>query len=553
MRLEFSRIIIQDFKEYRGKHALDLSSLDFGVHYIRGRNRVDALGSNGAGKSTLWDAFLWTLCGRTVRGLRGTDVRTWGSKEQAVCRVDFFRGSKAHWVKRSTAKNGLWLDGKMVSQEEIDRTLGLSIRNLPHTIVLGQKRDLFFDLKPQHKLELLSETLQLDKWEARSKRAKDEVGKLEGEQGAIAGRRQVLNEQLNELEDLLDRVHRKSGEWEREQGEALEQREKRIDGLKKSLEKAVTAKGTHDLAYDGAETELRAVRRDILKKQGEMDEVLDAISKARTKRDVAKAHYEDLKALADSDTCPTCGQPIEQHKHKARQSRADLSEAKKKWQLASDRVIVRETQKELLRDVIVRMRKSETEFAEKSDAAKDKLDHLEKHCADIEKQIAVLNAQNEERTNPYSAQLQEGRAASKRMRREIREHNEDWEALERRIVRTKYWVKGFKQVRLYLLQETLEELEDVTQNILPDFGLSGWSVKYDIERETKAGGVSTGLSVKILKPGMNKAVRWEAWSGGEGQRLYVQKHVSSADTRSGADGVVVDGGSHVVAVALVSH
>ena len=120
MRLEFTRIILQDFKEYRGKHALDLSSIGFGLHYIRGTNQVDALGSNGAGKSTLWDAFMWTICGRTVRGLRGIDVRTWGSKRQAVCRVDFYCDDKAHWIKRSTEKNGLWLDGKLVSESGDD-------------------------------------------------------------------------------------------------------------------------------------------------------------------------------------------------------------------------------------------------------------------------------------------------------------------------------------------------------------------------------------------------------------------------------------------------
>lgn len=521
MRLEFTRIILRDFKEYRGKHAFDLSSLGFGVHYIRGRNRVDALGSNGAGKSTLWDAFVWALTGRTVRGLRGTDVRTWEGSEHAMSRVDFYRGDAAHWIKRSTEKNGLWLDGKLVSQEEIDRLIGLNVVNIPHTIVLGQKRDLFFDLKPQHKLELLSETLALDKWETRSKRAKDEVSRLEGVQSGIKGRMLVLEEQLTELLGLTAKVVDKSREWEEEHAEAQGKREDKIAELQKARDKAVTAKGTHDLAYDSAETELRAVRRDLLKKQGEMDDILDAISKARTKRDTRKARYDELRELASSDVCPTCKQAIANHKDHAKQARADLAEAKKRWQLASDHVIVRETQKELLRDVIVRMRKSEADFAAKSDEAKDKLDHGDKIVAELDKQIAVLNAESAEKVNPYSAQLEEARVTLKRLRRQINEHKDEWAKVERRVARTKYWVKGFKQVRLYLLQETLEELEEVTQNLLPEFGLPGWSVKYDIERETKAGGVSTGLSVKILKPGMSKAVRWEAWSGGEGQRLLI--------------------------------
>lgn len=521
MRLEFTRIILQDFKEYRGKHVIDLSGLGFGVHYIRGENRVDALGSNGAGKSTLWDAFMWCLTGRTVRGLRGADVRTWSGTEPAVSRVDFYIDDSPRWVRRSTAKNGLWLDGRLCSQDEIDRLIGLSIINIPHTIMLGQKRDLFFDLKPQHKLELLSETLQLDKWEARSKRAKDEAARLEGLQATVAGRRQGLLDQLNDLLEILGRVRAKSTAWEEDNATATTTRERRIDGLKKSLEAAVTAKGTHDLAYDGAETELRAARKDLTKKAAQRDQLVDLIAKAKIKWSNLQHEYDDLKALATSDTCPTCGQGLHDHKAIARDAKAQLKDAKHKAAIAADCVIVAETQLELHDKMLQRVRKSIYDFCKKSDDAKDKLDHLEKHCADIKQQIAVLQAENEERTNPYQEQISEGRRTTKRLRKQIVEQTNEWDKLERRIVRTKYWVKGFKQVRLYLLQETLEELEEVTQNLLPEFGLPGWSVKYDIERETKVGGVSTGLSVKILKPGMEKAVRWEAWSGGEGQRLLI--------------------------------
>lgn len=521
MRLEFTRLIIRDFKEYRGKHVLDLAAMGFGVHYIRGENRVDALGSNGAGKSTLWDAFLWCLTGRTVRGLRGTDVRTWGGSEPAMCRIDFFCDDEAHWVKRSTAKNGLWLDGKLVSQDEIDRLVGLTIINIPHTVLLGQKRDLFFDLKPQAKLELLSETLQLDKWDVRSTRAKDKVRELEGRQGAIAGRRLLLNEQLNELLDLIEKVKRKSVEWEDEHAAANDKRETQRETLTKALAKATAEAGPLDLAYDSAETELRAARKDYTKKSAERDALVDDIAKAKTKAAARKHEYDDLKELAESGTCPTCGQSIEKHVRVASDARHALKEAKHKAAVASDLVIVAQTKLELFEKVRTRVLQSLDAFAEKSDAAKDGLDRLTARIAEIKQQIAVLRAESAEQQNPYAEQLEQGRTTVKRLRREIVEHSEQWDKLERRIVRTKYWVNGFKQVRLYLLQETLEELQEVTQNLLPEFALGGWSVEYDIERETKAGTVSTGLSVKILKPGMSKGVRWEAWSGGEGQRLLI--------------------------------
>jgi DNA repair exonuclease SbcCD ATPase subunit len=522
MRLEFTRLILRDFKEYRGKHDLPFSSIGFGLHYIRGDNRVDALGSNGSGKSTLWDAFMWALTGRTVRGLRGIDVRTWGSDRQAMSRVDFFRGDQQHYVKRSTEKNGLWLDGKLASQEEIDRLIGLSIVNLPHTIVLGQKQELFFDLKPQEKLTILSETLDLDKWDDRSRNARDKTKSLESDHGMSLLLVQNYELQLRSEQTALEQAKTQAKDWEDTRSQADAKREKERDDLTKALTKATGLAGPLDLAYDSAETELRAARKDLTKKGAERDALVDALAKAKTQAAHRKREYDDLREVAAGGKCPTCGQDIAKNVKHAVLAVAKLKEAKSKAAIASDHVIVRETALELHDKVIARVRKSVDVFADKSDKAKDGLDRLTAQIAEIKQQIAVSKAQSRgDEVNPYSAQVTYCRTQIKVIKANIAEEKEKADKIARRIIRTRYWIDGFKQVRLYLLQETLEELQEVTQNLLPEFGLAGWSVEYDIERETKKGDVSTGLSVRILKPGMSKGVRWETWSGGEGQRLLI--------------------------------
>lgn len=522
MQLEFTRLILTDFKEYRGKHVLHLSSLGFGLHYVRGRNRVDALGSNGAGKSTLWDAFMWALTGRTVRGLRGIDVRTWGSEQQAVCRVDFYVGSDSHWVRRSTAKNGLWLDGKLCSQEEIDRLIGLSIISIPHTIVLGQKQELFFDLKPSQKLDVLSETLHLDKWDARSTRAREAFKELDGKASAVAQQLVQFELDAKAISKQLDDIKAQAAAWEKERAQGDTKLEEQRDALTKALSRATAEVGTHDLAYDSAETELRAVRKILLKHAAEMDELVAKRAEAKAKRKAISAELVALMETADTGVCPTCKQVIKDRITHANHAKSQIKETKARLALATDRVTIRETQIELLQTAIDKHRKAELEFGKKSDDAKDKLDRLNDRIADIKQQIAVLKARDRsDEVNPYSDSLTRVRAQIKQMKNDILEAKATLDKLERRMARTKYWIDGFKQVRLYLLQETLEELQEVTQNLLPSVGLGGWIVEYAIERETKTGAVSTGLVVTILKPGMSKAVRWEAWSGGEGQRLLI--------------------------------
>ena len=522
MKLEFTKLIIRDFKDYRGKHVLDLVGLGFGLHFVAGDNRVDRIGSNGAGKSSLWDAFVWCITGRTVRGLRGTDVTGWHMSRPASVRLHFWVGDDKHWVKRSTKKNGLWLDGKLTSQEAIESLLRLDATTIPHTIILGQKRDLFFDLQPAKKMEVLSSALDLDKWQERSDRAKAKTLKLKIMCDDLMRSQQSVERDADHVLSQVQVTKALMSSWERERSEGSEKRDRELAKLKKALETKKTEQAEFDLAYDSAETELRALRKDLIKKQGEMDGVLDDISKARTKRDTSKAEYYRLKDMAKSDKCPTCGQDIIKHKKHAADAAKNLASAKRAWQIASDKVVVHETRKTLLRDKIVLMRKAEGEFGDKADKAKDSFDHIADAMHKIELEITKLKGEAREHdVNPYEQPLADLRKRYKALKRDKADLKDKVELAKLRASRTEYWVKGFKNIRLHLLEEALTHMQEVTNTMLPTFGLDGWTVQYDTEKVTQKGHATPGLVVTILKPGMTKGVKWEAWSGGEGQRLLI--------------------------------
>ncbi|NIR17999.1 MAG: AAA family ATPase, partial [Desulfobacterales bacterium] len=59
-----------------------------GVVLIMGENR-DASGasSNGAGKSAIWDAMVWGLFGKTLRGITGDDVVNLKAKKNCKVRL----------------------------------------------------------------------------------------------------------------------------------------------------------------------------------------------------------------------------------------------------------------------------------------------------------------------------------------------------------------------------------------------------------------------------------------------------------------------------------
>jgi len=97
-------------------------------------------------------------------------------------------------------------------------------------------------------------------------------------------------------------------------------------------------------------------------------------------------------------------------------------------------------------------------------------------------------------------------------RSKINDENEAYEAVY-------YWVTGFKRIRLFIIEDTLRQLELEVNNSLGSLGLIDWRVEFDVERENKSGGVTKGFVVFVHAPGAPGPVRWESWGGGATQRL----------------------------------
>jgi DNA repair exonuclease SbcCD ATPase subunit len=89
------------------------------------------------------------------------------------------------------------------------------------------------------------------------------------------------------------------------------------------------------------------------------------------------------------------------------------------------------------------------------------------------------------------------------------------------LVAQNYWKKGFKDIRIMLIQQALKEFESYVNMNLVSLGLDNWKVMLDVESETKSGSIRRELSVFVTttEEGEKMTVPFNVWSGGEGQRL----------------------------------
>lgn len=191
--------------------------------------------------------------------------------------------------------------------------------------------------------------------------------------------------------------------------------------------------------------------------------------------------------------CPTCGQPLPEDERAANRVRRTI----------------RETQ--------------EAHAADVAKAAKDA--GRKRDIENAQNRLADLKAAR----NPHHARLRETEQQAVELTAEIRLRKKNLKRARVNAERVRYWIKGFRELRLWLVEESLAQLEIEANAALYALGLEGWRMQFDVERETKAGGVSRGFTVLVESPESDGAVPWESWSGGESQRLRIACEIGLAN------------------------
>src|SRR3990172_6238785 len=528
MKIQFQHIAIRNFRSFVGNtQNLDLAALPLGVCFLRGENDVEeSLGANGSGKTSIWNALSWCLFGKTPDGLRNPDIAPWGLTASPKVTVAVNVDDVLYKIKRTAAPNTLRINDKDANQEKVERLIGLNFETFTHTVLFGQDRDLFFDLSASDKLGLFTDALDLNRWDERSQHASTEVRTLEMKQVAADRDLVAAKAQITRTKELLDRAQKESSEFEENRLADLDKLKSEIKKLAAANDSAVAKRGTATLIEDGALTEKDALDKQFRDLYDELFKLRDKLSTGEAQVEQIRRRVVELKkeidGLGEMDDCPTCGQSLEgtsllEHKKKLKAKvrkliqdshDLDLQTLEKKYNAQDKKV-------ERVRPALEEKEATAKKAGSEIDMWDIRLREIQVNLLSKKREAARLEAD----TNPYHDQVGGFKKDLKKQKMVATDLEQEIEKRAARLERTKFWIRGFKDVRLFILQEILTELQLATNSMLGDVGLHDWSIEYDVEQETKSGTTKRGLVVKVLSPYNTTPVRWECWSGGERQRL----------------------------------
>lgn len=486
--IEFTTLVVENFKSFKERATLKLNRP--GLTYLCGDNiKYPRLGTNGVGKTALWDALIWCLKGKTASGLGNTDVRMRKATDPTCVKLWFMVNGDKHVIERTISPNKLFLDSESASQDKIDRLVPLSTVVLNHTMLFGQgskHRKLFLDLLPTEKMDLLADVIDLDRWVGYAETANKEAKALSSEISLLKRDLQRDGDMLDQIDVWIELAVKQVKDWDNEHKGQLAKLEDTLDALRKARDAAEREHTAADLKYESAMAEYNAL-----------------VKRERAVRDKLAALRKSGKA------CPECGQPVVDAKQ------------------------VETVERELttLNNDMDDFRKRADEFNDIVMRTGPKLARLEGELRTLEKSVTSFEA------NPYLEKLRHHRERRRDVVRKLDDYDEKLTQLERRHDQVSYWAsEGFKTIRLYLIDDLLQELKYNTAHIVEQVGITGWSIDYVVERETKSGSISQGLSV-LVSPPHEPPVKWETFSGGEGQRLRLAAALALAYTLLNRAGV----------------
>lgn len=503
---------VEGFRSFKAQTLIEFTQ-GAGLKFVSGNNKLEPrLGANGAGKSTIWDALSFCLFGSSVKGLRASDLLSWGAKKirvQIALEID----NEVTLIERHGLPDKITIDDQPVDQQALDRVIGLSKERFPHSVIFGQASPLFIDLPGPQRGVLLDAVLDLDVWLRSSETASRRFAALVKEGEDIARKASFLQGKIEGLPSL-DEIDASIKAWADEQEKVVDSAIINVEAAEKELNKYQIKVRSTSAAVD----ELPAT-----------DRMLSQIRIQQTAKAGREAQYREMfrqlqdcqkqiDFYEDHDNCPECMQRIPGTHKRDRITDLRVKILDINLQIKSNtsqQHVIDHTLNDLENEYATISRKREFLVEQRATAAAE----YKAHQALI-KRLTEQASSLMEAKNPFSTKKDQAQADRDEINAELKEVEREGRQINAQSIRMSFWRDAFKRVRLFMVKRILAQLEIETASAAAVLGLIGWTIAFNTEVETKSGTTRPGIHILVASPD-NKPAPWEAYSGGERQRVRI--------------------------------
>lgn len=552
--LRLKRVAIEGFRSFADRQTFQLSA-GSGLAFLTGVNDVNpAMEGNAVGKSTILEAVVWVLYGKTSRGLKAGAIKNWHSRNKCSVELWMIIDGKLLVLRRTWSPNSLTIKEqfrkpRIVEQYEVDGLVGLGYKEFVSSVIVPQFGDMFADQAPTAKSQIFTDLLSLDYWDNLVSKAKDVSEELEDEVDGI--RRKIGKLEVEAAAIDITYLEKVDKAWRSENKNKLVSMKKAKAALQRRIEKANAElkESQHKANYalqktQAVEDQLEFLEEEVKVRQKNISGIDKVIAVKREKVRLLSKEVDKMEKLQGKQ-CPTCRQAVtKDHSKKELASlRGHLKVVERfiRKKVGISEGLIKEVDE--LREEWGRMeakfianRRAYDKHKKAFVAAQTSVAMLTKDLSRVGKEVE--EAQKDK--SPYAYQLSKATDRLEVIGAELSKLRKKAKEVEGKVGAYKYWVTGFRDIRLFVINEVLAQLEVESNNVLNMLGMVGWKMSFAVDRLTKSKTVRKGFNVVIQAPGMKLETPWESWSGGEGQRLRLAMQLGLSNLILNRKGVTIN-------------
>lgn len=294
----------------------------YGLTLVLGNN-LDLGGDgarNGVGKTTMVNALSYALYGTALTNIRKENLINKTNTKGMLVTVEFEKNGNKYKIERGRKPNLLRFivddqevneagtdEGageNRVTQEAIERIVGMSSDMFKHIVALNTYTQPFLALKANEQRDIIEELLGITQLSEKAEILRDQIKKSKEDIRDEESRIKALQESNQRVQTSIDDLERRSGVWLRKKNDDIRGFQIAINELE-SMDIEAELEAHRALStYKENESKLKLANKELANRQSNVKKLQEALVIAR-------------KSLADiqEHRCPSCGQDVHDTQH----------------------------------------------------------------------------------------------------------------------------------------------------------------------------------------------------------------------------------------------
>ena len=319
--IKFKNLTIKNFMSV-GNVTQGLRMDQYGLTLVLGNN-LDLGGDgarNGVGKTTMVNALSYAIYGTALTNIRKENLINKTNTKGMLVTVEFEKNGAKYRIERGRKPNLLRFivddhevneagtdEGageNRVTQEAIERVVGMSAEMFKHLVALNTYTQPFLSLKSGDQRDIIEELLGITQLSEKAELLREQI-KLSKEQIKDEEFRiKALQESNARVQTSIDDLERRSRTWAKKKADDVSAFELAIVELESTDIEAELEAHRALVTYKENESRLKLANKELATRQSNVKKLQDALTIAQKSLTSIKAHQ-----------CPSCGQDVHDEKH----------------------------------------------------------------------------------------------------------------------------------------------------------------------------------------------------------------------------------------------